>query len=199
MSATNRGAERIEGDRYMTPAPLAKFLVESVLLDDGWLSRDRPYRILEPHAGKGAFVRAIRRAMPAAHITANDSVDAVGRWFERGADDARVGDFLRMDGYFDAAIGNPPYSTAEAQVRHSIKLTPKDGGIVAFLLRLGFLESKDRIKFWKRYRPAAVYALSERPSFNDGGTDQTAYGFFIWKRGWVEHTRLHVVSWKTAT
>ncbi len=196
MSATNRGGERIEGDRYMTPGSLAAFLTK-LLVTEGWVSRAKPLRVLEPHAGRGSFVRAVRRELPATHITANDSVDEVGRWFERGADDARVGDFLRMeDGDFDLVIGNPPYSTAEAQIRHSLKLAPRRGAVVAFLLRLAMLESQDRIKLWARHPASAIYVLSERPSFSGGSTDQTAYAFFVWKRGWTEPTRLYVVSWR---
>ena len=194
MSATGRSDVRIKDDRYMTPQPLCWVLLAK-LLEDIELPRDR-LRVLEPHAGSGAWVRTARRLMPAAHITANDVNDDVSRWYEFGADEARVGDFLRMRGDFDLVIGNPPYNGAEAHVRHAISLTSRPKAVVAFLLRLGFLESADRIEFWREFPPAVVYPLSERPSFTGGGTDQTAYAWFVWQRG-ADGTRLEVMSWKS--
>jgi hypothetical protein len=55
----------------MTPPRLAQFLVDSLVRN--YPPAARPLRVCEPHAGDGAFVQALRKALPAAHITANDA------------------------------------------------------------------------------------------------------------------------------
>jgi hypothetical protein len=201
MSATGRSDVRIEGDRYNTPEPLAAKLVE-LLVRDEWVSRRRPVRVLEPHAGTGSFVRALRAQLPNARIRANDVEGNVLRWSRLGADDYRVGDFLAMPTTpvrFDLIAGNPPYLPAESHVRHALEMLAA-GGVLAFLLRLGFLESQDRIPFWRSHPPAGLYPLSERPSFVGGGTDQTAYGWFVWENAAASEQRrpfrFEVVSWQ---
>lgn len=83
MSSTNRGGERRKNDSYYTNPDLADFLVR-LLVEDEWLDPDAPCRVLEPHAGKGAWIRAIRRHVPRAIITANDLVGDVSRCPECG-------------------------------------------------------------------------------------------------------------------
>jgi hypothetical protein len=101
-----------------------------------------------------------------------------------------VGDFLtvaRPD--TDAPIwvvGNPPYSHAIEHVEHAISLAlPGHGpaGGVAFLLRLAFLESRERAAFWRKHPPTEVHVLTRRPSFTGGKTDSCAYAFFVWCAG----------------
>lgn len=126
----------------------------------------------EPHAGGGAFVRALRKA-GCSEVMASD-VDPACGWL--------IGDFLSFPaplGDTDWIVGNPPYSEAEAHVRRALDLQPRRGA--AFLLRLAFLESEKRAAFWREHRPSAVYVLTRRPSFTGGGTDSAAYGWFIWR------------------
>jgi hypothetical protein len=35
-----------------------------------------------------------------------------------------------------------------------------------------------------------VHVLSRRPSFTGGGTDSAAYGWFVWRKGYVGSPRL---------
>jgi hypothetical protein len=52
---------------------------------------------------------------------------------------------------------------------------------VAFLLRVGFLESAERIDFWREHPCESVWISQERPSFTaDGRTDGAAYALFVW-------------------
>ena len=49
------------------------------------------------------------------------------------------------------------------------------------LLRLNFLGSRKRAKWWRERRPE-VYVSPARPSFSpDGRTDSTEYAWFIWR------------------
>lgn len=175
MSSSPKG-ERIEGDRYYTDDAVALRLVR--LLD---LTGAK--RVVEPSVGGGAFVRAIRAVWPGWIYGIDINHDAPGLDLcpsqIRGADFLDVGksgDFLDLPNGADWIIGNPPYSHAEAHVRHALTLAPR----CAFLLRLAFLESTKRVAFWRDHQPARVYVLAQRPSFTGGGTDSAAYGWFVW-------------------
>jgi len=170
MSSAPKG-ERIANDAYFTPDEIAGRLVR--LLD----LNGRHLRICEPSVGGGAFVRAIKRHAEVIrlHITGYD-LNPFAMGFD-DCHDSRSGDFVDMTGGpFDWVIGNPPYSHAEAHVRHALTLAPR----CAFLLRLAFLESTKRVPFWRDHKPARIYVLAQRPSFTGGGTDSAAYGWFVW-------------------
>ena len=77
--------------------------------------------------------------------------------------------------------GNPPYSSAKEFVEKSLKLLNKDG-VLIFLLRTAFLESKSRYEFWQQNPISGLYVLSKRPSFTGKGTDATSYSWFIWRK-----------------
>src|SRR5690606_24650965 len=138
--------------------------------------------IFEPHAGTGAFVRALRVALPGARIVANDVQPLMAEWRQAGADECRIGDFAGMRGEYDAIVGNPPFSLAERHVRHALALLAP-GGVLAFLLRLAFVETRSRFALLREHPLRALYALSERPSFTGGGSDMACYGVFVWQRG----------------
>ena len=82
--------------------------------------------------------------------------------------------------------------------RHALAATHRH---VAFLLRLAFLESRERFAFWQDHPCQRIYVLSERPSFTGGGTDSCPYGFFIWDKWHTAPrvdpiTQLEVISWR---
>ncbi len=185
-------------DAYFTAQPVADALVRCLERDCFW----RGGTVLEPSAGRGAFVRAVAVLEPK-----SDGIDAIDidpiRVNElRGIEGRRVceyqADFLewapQQRGY-DLIVGNPPYSHAEAHVRHALSLRSRCG-VVAFLLRLAFLESQERVEFWKEHPASKVYVLSQRPSFTGGGTDKAAYGFFVWDKCCRTTTTLEVISWR---
>jgi hypothetical protein len=190
-------------DRYYTPQRLADVLV-SRLLADGFVPSTGRISALEPSVGGGAFALAARSAFgerASMHVMDVDP-DAPGLRLVRGGgharDIVRVGDFGATipTNRHDVVLGNPPYRQAELHVRKALS-SLVDGGVLGMLLRLAFLEGKCRIPFWAEYPAAKLYALSERPSFTDGGTDATAYGFFVWRRGYHAKTLLEVLSWKS--
>lgn len=82
----------------------------------------------------------------------------------------------------------PPIPVAEKHVRRALALVAP-GGHVTYVLRMAFLESEDRIPFWKEHGSGnglvTVYALARRLSFTGGSTDATSYGFFHWQRGYT--------------
>ena len=189
-------AERRPLDAYYTPPELAAACMT-------WLVRDGFYRggsVLEPSCGMGAFIAAARPYLSSmSEIDAVDIDNAhVTHAHLAGASSFKCCDFLEFSGgpkAWDLILGNPPFNGAEAHVRHALDLR-SGWGSVAFLLRLAFLESKERAGFWRENEASKVYVFSQRPSFTGGGTDSAAYGLFVWQRGRTRPTELEVVSWK---
>lgn len=184
MSSTNRGSERRELDAYNTPDEVAERLVRALWFERGAV-------VLEPHAGGGAFVRALRQRDVI--VYANDIAETGGAsWIDPAR--CSLGDFLDLQiGQFeliralDWIVGNPPFTDAEAHIRHALTLAPN----VAFLLRLAMLESARRRALWAETPLADVFVLPERPSFTGGTTDSAAYAWFVWRRGHVGPWRGH--------
>jgi hypothetical protein len=204
-------------DRYYTPDKLAERLVGLLPLKGG-------QKVLEPSAGGGAFVRALWRLQSPGgervplYISAID-IDPDAPIFSRGVGmvnpepgwktpgvGLRVADFTQC--FFkpgpDWIIGNPPYRHAETHIRWALKQA-KVG--VAFLLRLSFLESAERLAFWYESPVNDLYVLAERPSFTGQGTDSSAYAFFVWYKcapdwrdDWADEDgpfqKIEVISWR---
>ena len=165
MSSTNRGSTRITNDAYYTPDRLAQKLV-------GLLPITNRQHVVEPHAGGGAFVRAL---LPVANSVTAYDIDPAAPGLKL-ATYGFDGDFLTVPvGYMsDWIVGNPPFHGFEKHIDHALKLAPD----VAFLLRLAAMESASRIDKWKTWPLRKVWVLAERPSFTGGTTDSCAYGFF---------------------
>lgn len=195
--------ERIPFDAYQTDPKLCSFLVQQLLaqgfaeiLPEGLPS----VHALEPSAGDGNFVRAMRAGLGSAWcIEAVDIHADADRLSTAGADVVTKADFLdyskKVRCCYDLVVGNPPYKGAEEHVRAALDVL-RPGGVLAFLLRLAFVESKQRYPLMRGWPPAKIYALAERPSFTGGKTDSAAYGFFVWRRGCDRRTEMEVVSWK---
>jgi hypothetical protein len=194
--------ERRPLDQYFTPDDLARALVQR-LASDGWWHGGR---VLEPSAGKGAFVRAC------ASLIATESITTIDVDPDRCAELSRIQetscfelDFLDFDtddndtewAEYELIIGNPPYGNAEQHVRHALEHRARFG-VVAFLLRMGFLESEERAPFWREHPASKVYVLSQRPSFTgEGKTDRgQSYGLFVWATWHRGPTELEVLSWR---
>lgn len=174
MSATNRGSKRVEADFYPTPISVIHNFLDNHPLQDG--------AILEPCAGNGYFVKAIRDKGYENKIIVNelreeedDNLKSVG------ADTIYHENFLEYIPKNDnvkTIITNPPYSLAQEFVEKCMELYPESE--IIMLLRLAFLESKKRYDFWQRNPVSKLYILSQRPSFTGKGTDATAYAWFVW-------------------
>ena len=159
MSATNRGALRRERDFYPTPESAFKPLLEKVLPVN--------VRFYEPARGDGRLVEWLR-------VSGRDAY---------GSDLAQGFDFLKRKKSFqrDFIITNPPFSLAQEFVTHALTLSDD----VMMLLPLGFLGSQKRRDWFVVNEPAALFVLSQRPSFTgDGKTDAADYAWFYWGNRW---------------
>jgi hypothetical protein len=155
MSATNRGAERVEDDAYPTPAWPIRRLLERVELPRGnWR---------EPCAGDGAIVRVVDSVLGPQQwhlIDIRDTSEQL-RLAAPTADINAPADYLTgsLDSV-DVVMTNPPFSLAERVIKQALTEAPW----VVMLLRLNFLGSDDRSS-WLRHEMPDIYTLPDRPSF----------------------------------
>jgi adenine-specific DNA methylase len=107
--ATNGNHKQRGG--YYTPSAIANFLAE-------WAVTSTVRTVLEPSAGDGVIVDAVSRRSSRAEITALELyADQAEMVRSRGLSNTNVitGDFFdwfrvrKIDGAFDAAVGNPPF------------------------------------------------------------------------------------------
>lgn len=178
MSAANRGGERRAYDFYATPPETIRAFLNSY---EGIASSDR---ILEPSAGNGAIIRALREHGYTNRIDAVELRADERPALESLADNVTIGSFFDYDpevGY-DVIIGNPPFSLALEFISKSLELL-NPGGALIFLLRTSFLESTKRFEWWQQHPLSGLYTLHKRPSFTGKGTDATSYSWFVWERG----------------
>ncbi len=174
ISATNRGGRRIKSDFYITPPEVVSNFLGSHQLQQG--------NMLEPCAGNGSFIKAIRQAGYDNHITSIEIFEQqYNNLLQYDNNEVLITDFLEWEPNkkYKTIITNPPYSLAMEFLNKSFEIA-EEGTEIIMLLRLAFLEGKKRYNFWQKHPVNKLYALSSRPSFTGKGTDATAYGFFVW-------------------
>ena len=201
MSSKNRGKPSIEGDRYYTPPWVTRQFTDIVLPDI--CGSTLPRHILEPSAGGGAFVGPLRKAT--SHVIWDDDLSKDGRTIIHAVDlDPLAGpwpdadesyvktDFLsyHSDVDYDLTAGNPPFEPAIRFVQHALELSE----IVSFLLRIGFIASKERRQWLRANPPRHLHMLAHRPAFlRKGGSDSCDYAFLTWERWHTSTTTTHLL------
>lgn len=177
-------AERHPDDAYMTPDWCVQLALDNIPL-----RTEGP--ILEPCAGTGAFVRALRAKYPSRGIRAIDLNPAFAPSLRPWTPVVEIADFREWAIEYRRQMGpkigpgliitNPPFSLAR-EILDAAFLVATPTTQIVMLLRLSFLESEARRAWWQKHPVDAVYALSKRPSFtNDGKTLGQAFGFFVWR------------------
>ena len=167
-------SKRNEGDFYRTPPEI----VEEILRE--WKPAVPPATILEPAAGDGAMLGPLRTAFPDAVIDAFDVAP-------RHPDIKQRTFFMEQDGRYDLIITNPPFRHALDFAERSLAMLNPGGHLILFL-RLQFMASKKRSRFFKMHLPEAVYVLPQRPSFKNGTTDWSDYCWMVWRAGGKRRT-----------
>ena len=175
ISATNRGSKRVESDFYSTPHGCIDDFLNNHKLQHG--------DILEPSAGNGNIVKAIRDKGYKNHITSLELRREERGMLNKYSDKVIIDDFLtwKAGKRYKTIIGNPPYSLALDFIKKSLDLLDDDGELI-FLLRTALLESKKRYNFWQKNPVNKLYVVSNRPSFTGKGSDATSYSWFVWKK-----------------
>lgn len=140
MSATNRGTKRREGDFYPTPG----YVVDELLAELN-LFRLAQSAFLEPCRGDGSLYDRIN-ARYKLHAELSEGIDYLDTQFTG----------------IDVIITNPPFSLAEEFLEKSLSEAP----FVAYLMRLNFLGSQDRVEFWNRMPVLThLFTMGKRPAF----------------------------------
>jgi hypothetical protein len=163
MSATGRNDVRRADDYYITPAWCVKAI---------WPKLERFSTCLDPCAGEGRLLVALQDLAPSAMYrgieldeeratlcAAQNGIGCVHA--DALAPIANAWRFPNLHTPYDLVIMNPPYSLALGFIQAALA---SDAAEVAVLLRLNFLASNKRAKFWREH-PCDVYVLPKRPSF----------------------------------
>lgn len=151
--------DRRIADFYATPKDAFDPLLEI-------LPRECDY--WEPACGDGRLVTWMRQGGLVAH-----GADLLPNPWKQA-------DFLKDKTQRDVIITNPAYSLAQDFVDHALKHSRE----TYMLLRLNFLGSKKRKKWWATHKPSALFILSTRPDFTGGGGDACDYAWFVWSWRW---------------
>ena len=142
-------------DSYETPPGLAEAIV-------GHLGVPTTARVLEPHAGTGAIVRAL--ATRAVEVHAVDLGWHVGDLLGSGALWAEQGNTLSLGGEYDLVVANPPFDGFQRHIRHLIGLL-RASGRLAVILPITAFRRRELLPFWRERPPAEVLVLSPEPRF----------------------------------
>lgn len=136
------------------------------------------HNILEPCCGEGHISKELIKH--GYNVTSSDLID-------RGFGTTK--DLLSYEHWSGDIITNPPYKNAVKYVKHCLDIVD-DGAKVAMFLKITFLESKERLKFFKKYPPKYVYVYSSRRlcalngDFEKSKVKAICYCWFIWVKGY---------------
>ena len=152
-----------------------------------------PQCIWEPAAGDGAIVRPLQAA--GFRIIASDIVDY-------GLVGCKAGiDYLKTPpiGDVQAIVTNPPFRLALYFAEKALSEVP----YLALLLRTNFLESTERLKFFRKHPPARIWISSRRlPMVHRYGWEgprapsNTCHAWFVWDERSKQKSVMHWFDWK---
>lgn len=190
LTASNHAdGEREEHDYYATPEIAVEKLLEKETFDK-W--------IWEPACGEGHISKALEKR--GYDVISTDLI-------YRGYGEKESLDFLESDEkeLAEDIITNPPYKYALEFVAKALN-SIKTGQKVAMLLKIQFLEGKERGEFFKKNPPKSVYVFSNRVACalngdfaavtNEHGKFKSAacYAWFVWQKGFIGPC---IVDWIT--
>ena len=176
-ASSHSDGEREENDFYATVPNTLEIFLQALKRDNLELN----CRIWECACGKGHLSEILKKH---GYITLN--TDLIDRGYERSGID-----FLKTTGEWNGDIlTNPPYKYAKEFVEHALELV-ENGNHVVMLLKIQFLEGKDRRKLFDKYPPKYVYVNSGRQTCYINGdmskkmSSASCYCWFIWEKGFT--------------
>jgi hypothetical protein len=192
LSSTNRSNARDShiSDYYITPiSEIVKFLnefkqiepnINNMIILDSCAGGDANHLMSYPEAFKQAgFTNRIYTIDIRKDSLADKKINYLN---------------FQLKNKVDMIISNPPFSLAMEFIQKALN-DVKDGGWVIYLLRLNFLESKQRKAFFEQHMPEYIFVHHQRMSFTDkGGTDSIAYAHFCFRKGYnPEFSKLKII------
>ncbi|GGR31300.1 SAM-dependent DNA methyltransferase [Deinococcus ruber] len=165
VSLTTASAADREGtDYYPTPADVTHALLDYLSLPAGT-------RVWEPACGEGHMAEVLKERGLKTHVT-----DLHDRGYGRGGVD-----FLATPApvIVEWIITNPPFSLAEAFIRHALSLELP----FALLLKGQFWHAARRRTLFEEHRPSHVLPLTWRPDFlmgRKGGSPTMEAAWTVW-------------------
>ena len=187
--------DRVPADFYPTPIELSDAALD--LLD-----RDDFVSCIDVGAGDGVWGESFRKRFGVMPILTGIDIrdDAKGNTLNGIYDKWIVDDYLNHNEKYNLIFGNPPFRFANDIVKHSLDLL-EQGGVLLFLLRSAFSESKKRYEIFYSVglNPKYEYQSVRRISFTGNKkSDNTAYSIFIWEKGWKGETIKRWLDWEYA-
>lgn len=180
IGSSNHGiGNRQEDDFYATDPKAVKMLLENETFS---------HNIWEPCSGQGHISNVLK----------DEGYEVRNSDLIKRTPDCEKKDFLYMnnDTWEGDIITNPPYKLALQFVKQSLCCID-EGHKVAMLLRLLFLEGKERGEFFKIAPPRYVYVSRSRISCGINGEFSNSAGaicfsWFIWEKGYTGDT---IIKW----
>lgn len=172
-ASTLKPDQRQRDDFYATPRSAIEQLLQVEQFEGA---------IWEPACGNGAISRVLLD-----HGYSVFSTDLMERGFGVAG-----WDFLfehKMNGHSKHIVTNPPFKLGTEFARHALNIVP-DGGKVAMLLKIGFLEGPTREDIHQHL--ARVWVIRRRVTFlkdgkafsrSNGKGGIHTYAWFVWQRG----------------
>lgn len=133
-------------------------------------------RVVDPCAGTGALLDAMVRLKEP--LVTLFGLELDGELAAQSAVPVNVEDALAGPDWpaCNVVLMNPPFSRAQEFVERAMAQAP----VVVALLRLGFMASQVRKRFYAGPLPD-VHVLAKRPSFSaKGKADTSDYAWFVW-------------------
>ena len=180
LGASNHSdKERELNDYYATDPNTLKLLLEQLKVDGIELHKN----IWEPACGEGHLSEVLKSR--GYSVKSTDIID-------RGYSETSPLDFLNTNSYvyIGDILTNPPYKYAKEFVEHALNIQEK-GFYTIMLLKIQFLEGKERYKLFQKYPPKYVYVNSSRQTCYINGdmskkmSSASCYCWFIWEKGFT--------------
>lgn len=177
LGASNHSdGEREDNDFYATDPKTLEILLDQLKIDGIKLHNN----IWEPACGQGHLSEVLKENGYKVWST-----DLVDRGYGTGNTD-----FLKSvsDSWCGDILTNPPYKYAKEFVEKALDVT-RNSCYTVMLLKIQFLEGKERYKLFKKYPPKYVYVNSSRQTCYINGdmskkmSSASCYCWFIWQKG----------------
>ena len=177
------GYKRIANDAYFTPEWVTRVLLDQVFL---------PKNIWEPACGDGAIAKVLKET--ARNVYASDIAN-----YGYGEPGLNFFAYKCIPAGFNAIVTNPPYTQAEAFIKHALALTLPLGGMVAMLLRHDYDTAKRRASLWQEPFRAKI-VLTRRPNWTASRKASPRHNFswYIWDWNAYNAQPEPVIRWQRA-